>query len=70
MDLLVGLVLLVLMLALVGFLVNLIVTKVPMSDTFKQLIVVAVVIFAVLFILAMLTGNVALPSLPRLGGRG
>jgi hypothetical protein len=58
-----GIVLLILALALIGFLVHLIVTKIPMDDTFKQIIIVIVVIVAVLYCLGLITGNTSLPSL-------
>jgi len=58
---LVGLVTLILILALVGFLVWLITTKVPMDETFRSLIVVVTVIFAVLYELGLLTGHTTLP---------
>lgn len=58
-----GVVLLVLALALIGFLVHLIVTKIPMDDTIKQVIVVIVVIVMVIYCLGILTGNAPLPSL-------
>jgi membrane protein implicated in regulation of membrane protease activity len=66
MELLIGLVLLVLMLALVGFMVHIIVTKVPMDDLWKQLIIVACVVFAVIYLLAIVSGKVSLPTLPNL----
>jgi uncharacterized membrane protein YkvI len=66
MNLLIGLVLLVLALALIGFLVHLITTKIPMDDTIKQTIVVATVIVMVIFLLLLLTGRVPLPTFPSL----
>lgn len=60
---LVGIVLLVLALALIGFLVQLIVTKIPMDDTFKQVIIVVIVIAVVLYCLGLITGHTSLPTL-------
>jgi len=68
MDLLIGLVLLVLVLAAIGFLVHLITTKIAMDDTFKQLIQLAVVVVVVLYLLGVIVGRLPLPSLPF--GRG
>lgn len=61
-----GLVLLILALALIGFLVYLITEKIPMNDTFKQLIIVVTVVFVVLYVLGAVTGNVPLPRFPGL----
>jgi len=66
MEILIGLVLLVLVLAVVGFLVHLITTKIAMDDTFKQLIQLAVVIVVVVVLLLMLVGKLPLPSLGAL----
>jgi VIT1/CCC1 family predicted Fe2+/Mn2+ transporter len=60
---LVGIVLLILALALVGFLVHLITTKIPMDDTIKQVIIVVIVIAVVLYCLGLITGHTGLPSL-------
>ena len=62
MNLLVGLVLLVLVLAVIGFLVYLITTKIPMDETFKQLIQIAVVIVVVIYLLGVVTGQLSLPE--------
>lgn len=59
------LVVLVLVLALVGFLVHLIVTNVPMPATIQQGIYVVVVIFMVLYLLAMISGGIPTPHLLR-----
>jgi hypothetical protein len=67
MDLLIGLVLLVLALAVLGFLVHLITTKITMDDTFKQLIQLTVVVLVVVFLLAVIVGKVPLPRLGVLG---
>lgn len=58
-----GIVLLILILALIGFMVHLITTKIPMDDTYKQLIIVVTVVFAVLYILGLVNGKVELPKL-------
>jgi len=67
MDILIGLVLLVLILAVIGFLVHLITTKVPMDDTFKQLIQVAVVVVVVIYLILVLVGRAPLPSVALFG---
>lgn len=54
---LVSIVTTVLVLALIGFLVYLIVTYIPMPEPFKQVIIVVVVILLVLYVLALLTGH-------------
>lgn len=59
-----GIVLLVLVLAVIGWLVHLITTKIPMDDTFKQAIQVAVVVLVVVYVLLVITGRAPLPSLP------
>lgn len=43
--------------ALVGFLVWMLITYIPMPDPFKQVIIVICVILLILYILALLTGN-------------
>lgn len=58
-----GLLVLVLIIAVIGFAVWIITTKIPMDDSFKQLITVVVVIFIIFFIIALLTGHVTLSSL-------
>jgi len=62
-----GLVLLILILAVVGWLVYLITTKIPMSDTFQQLIQVVVVVVVVIYVLGLLTGHASLPTFPWKG---
>ncbi len=64
MDILVGVVLAVLIIAVIGFLVHLITTKIPMDDSIKQGIAVFVVVVVVLWILAVIVGQVSLPTLP------
>lgn len=66
MTILVGLVLLVLALAVVGFLVNMIVTRTPMDDSFKQVIILATVVIMVLLVLGIVVGAIPLPSFPFL----
>lgn len=65
METLASVVLLVLAIALIGFLVHLIVTKIPMDDTFKQTIPVIVIFVVVLYLLGLLFGSVVLPKFPR-----
>ncbi len=57
---LVSLVILLLSFALIGFLVYLIVTYIPMPEPFKQVIIVVCVILIILYLLANLNGNLAL----------
>jgi len=63
----VGLLTLVLLLALVGFVVYLIVTYIPMPAPFKQVIIVVVVILIVLWLIATVAGSVGGLHLPRVG---
>lgn len=58
-----GLIELVLILAVVGFLVYLIVTYVPMPEPFAKVIIVFVVVVLVLFLLRALVGDIAIPRL-------
>jgi hypothetical protein len=60
---LIGIVLVVLVLALVGFLLYIITTKIQMDDSIKQLIHVVIVVFVVLYIIGVLTGVTPLPTL-------
>lgn len=53
-----------LFLALMGFLVHLIVTHIPMPAPFSQVIIVVAVVMLVLWTLGVLTGRVSAPSLP------
>ncbi len=55
---------LILILAIVGFLVYLLVTYIPMPAPFKQVIIVLVVIVLVLWLLQLL--GVVGPTVPRL----
>lgn len=59
---LVGILLFILILALIGFVVHLITTKIPMDDTIKQLIIVVVVVAVVLYLIALISGNAELPN--------
>ncbi len=58
---LIALVTALLVFALLGFLIYLIVTYIPMPEPFKQVIVVAAVILLILYLLAGLTGRALLP---------
>ncbi len=60
---LVGLVVLILALALIGFMVYLIVTYIPMPAIFQQVIMVAIAIVVILYLLGLLTGHAAWPEL-------
>jgi hypothetical protein len=62
-----GILLTLLLFALVGFVVYLIVTYIPMPAPFQQVIIVACVILLVLYLIAMLSGNAVMPTvhLPR-----
>lgn len=59
-----SLITLVLVLAIVGFLLWLIVTYIPMPEPFKKVIVVVVVIVLVLYLLQLF--GIVGPSVPRL----
>ena len=63
---LVGLVTTVLVLALVGFIVYLIVTYIPMPAPFAQVITVAIVVLMILYLLAILTGTAHQPRFTEL----
>jgi hypothetical protein len=52
-----GLVIALLSLALIGFLVYLIITYIPMPEIFKQVIMVAVAILVILYLLMLLNGG-------------
>ena len=60
---LVGIVTALLVFALLGFLVYLIVTYIPMPAPFPQVITVAIVVLVILYLLALLTGTAHLPRL-------
>ncbi len=61
----VGLVLAILIIAVVGFLVYFITTNIKMAEPYKEVIILVSVVFLVLWVLAILTGQVALPTLPK-----
>ncbi len=67
MDFFVGLLLLILVLAVVGFLTFLITTKIPMDATFAQIIQLVVVVFCVVYVLGVLIGRFPLPQFPAFG---
>jgi len=60
-----SLVILLLEFALVGFIVYLIVTYIPMPEPFKQVIVVACVILLILYVLTLLSGHSFSPTVLR-----
>ena len=62
---LVGLVVTLLILALIGFIVYLVITYIPMPEPFKQVIIVACVILIILYLIYNLSGSSSLPSLRR-----
>lgn len=64
---LVGLIVLILTLAVIGFLVHVVTTQIPMPDLFKQTIVLVVVIAIVLYVLGILIGQVPAWPLSRHG---
>lgn len=64
MDIL-GIVTAILILALVGFLVYLVITYIPMPEPFKQAIVVAVVVLLILWLITLVAGGTHLPALRR-----
>ena len=67
MEFFVGLLLLVLLLAIVGFLTYLITTKIPMDATFAQVIQLVIVVFCVIYVLGVLIGRFPLPQFPAFG---
>ncbi len=58
-----GMISLILGLAVVGFLVYLVITYIPMPDVFKKVIVVIVAILLILYVLRALGGDIPVPSL-------
>jgi hypothetical protein len=56
---LVSIVVTLLVFALIGFLVYLIITYIPMPEPFKQVIVVVCVILIILYLLSLVTGHVS-----------
>lgn len=67
MNMFISLVLLVLALALIGFLVHLILAYVPMPAPFHSLIIVMVIVVIVLYLLAAVLGHTSLPTIRGLG---
>ena len=57
----VGILTFLLLIALIGFIVWLITEKIPMSDTFKTVLNVVVVVLIILFLIGLLTGKTSLP---------
>ena len=53
----------ILILALIGFVVYLIVTYIPMPEIFKQVLMVVVAILLILWVMGLLVGGGALPPL-------
>jgi len=58
---LVGLVVTLLILALIGFIVYLVITYIPMPEPFKQVIIVACVILIILYLIYNLSGGSLAP---------
>ncbi len=61
-----GILMTLLLFALVGFVVWLIVTYIPMPEPFAKVIIVACVVLLVLYLIAMLTGGAPALELPRI----
>lgn len=53
-----------LLIALVGFVVYIIITNIPMPEVFKQVIIVACVVLIVLYLISILSGYAAFPVKP------
>jgi hypothetical protein len=62
----VGIVLTILAFALIGFLVHLIITNIPMPDPFKSTIIVVCVVLIILYLLALIGNQAGLVSVPHL----
>lgn len=62
-----AIILMLLFIAIVGFLVWLITENISMPPAFKQTIIMVSVVLLVLWVLAVLTGNAPMPSLPNFG---
>lgn len=56
-----GIITLLLVFALVGFICYLIVTYIPMPPPFKQVIIVVMVILLILYLLGIVTGHASAP---------
>ncbi len=61
-----SIILVILLIALVGFLTYLITENIPMKDMFKQVITAAACVFIVLYLLALVMGTITLPTLKQL----
>lgn len=46
-------------LALIGFMVYIVITYIPMPELFKQLIMVVVAVLVILYVLGLITGHAA-----------
>jgi hypothetical protein len=53
----------ILVLALIGFIVYLIVTYIPMPEIFKQVLMVVVAVLLILWVMSMLLGSGQLPTM-------
>lgn len=62
----IGILLFILCVALIGFVVYLITTYIPMPPIFAQVIQVGVAILIILYILMLFVGNASLPHLARI----
>ena len=58
-----GILMVILMLALIGFIVYLIITYIPMPEIFKQVLMVVVAILLILWVMSLLVGSGSLPPL-------
>ncbi len=58
-----GILLTLLLFALIGFVVYLIVTYIPMPAPFSQVIIVACVILLVIYLISIITGHASAPAL-------
>jgi hypothetical protein len=59
----VGILTTILVLALIGFIVYLIVTYIPMPEIFKQVLMVVVAVLLILWVMSMLLGSGQLPTM-------
>ena len=53
--------------ALIGFIVYLVITYIPMPEPFKQVIIVVCVILLILYVLGLVTGHASAPITLRHG---
>ena len=58
-----GILMVILMLALIGFIIYLIITYIPMPEIFKQVLMAVVAILLILWVMGLLVGGGALPPL-------